>query len=51
MLGLIVRFVVSLLCSHANLAAENIALRHQPLVLQRTAGKVNLKQPDRILWA
>ena len=51
MLGLIARFVVALLRSRTNVAAENIAIRHQLLVLQRTAGKVKLKQRDRILWA
>ncbi len=50
MFGLIARFAVALLRPHVNLAAENIALRHQLLVLQRTAGRPNLKQRDRILW-
>jgi hypothetical protein len=42
----------SLLCSRAALQAENLALRHQLLVLQRsTRGRrLRLQTADRILW-
>ena len=50
MLGLVTRFIVALLRSQTDLAVEIIALRHQLLVLQRSAGRPDLKQPDRIFW-
>lgn len=50
MFGLIFRFILCLFPRRTNLIAENIALRHQLLVLERTAGKPKLKQRDRILW-
>ena len=49
-----VRIVVVLLraflCSRSPLAAENLALRQQLVVLQRTGQRPKLRRRDRILW-
>lgn len=50
----VVRVIVVLLraflFSRASLAAENLALRHQLGVLQRSVSRPRLRQRDRILW-
>ena len=51
MFKLLCRFVLLLFRSHAHLVAENLALRHQFTVLQRSAKRPRLRQSDRILWA
>jgi len=42
--------VVSAVRSRRNLALENIALRHQLMVLQRQFGRPRLKNSDRLVW-
>ena len=36
--------------SRSDLLLENLALRHQLLVLNRTAGKPRFRNADRLLW-
>ena len=43
-------FLRTLLRGSASLALENVALRHQLMVLQRSAGRQHLARWDRILW-
>jgi hypothetical protein len=43
--------LVSWLKSQRGLTLENLALRHQLIVLQRTAKKLRPKGRDRILWS
>ena len=50
MLKLLVSLVGLLFRSHTRLLAENMALRHQLSVLQRTARRPRLKARDRIFW-
>jgi hypothetical protein len=40
----------STLRSRRDLALENIALRQELMVLQRQAGKVRLRDRDRVFW-
>jgi putative transposase len=47
---IIIRTMISALRSHHALALENLALRHQISVLQRTAGRPRLTNWDRALW-
>jgi hypothetical protein len=42
--------LVSGLRSRRTLALENLALRHQLMVLQRKKAKVSLKDRDRVFW-
>ena len=42
--------VVSALKSRRDLAFENVALRHQLMVLQRQSGRPRLKARDRLVW-
>ena len=42
--------VVSALKSRRDLALENVALRHQLMVLQRQPGSLRLKDRDRLFW-
>ena len=42
--------VVSALKSQRDLALENVALRHQLMVLQRQPGSLRLKDRDRLFW-
>ena len=42
--------VVSALKSQRDLTLENLALRHQLMVLQRQSGRLRLKDRDRLLW-
>ena len=41
---------VSALKSQRDLALENVALRHQLMVLQRQSGRARLKDRDRLVW-
>jgi transposase InsO family protein len=50
MLTLILHALFSGLKSHRGLVLENLALRHQLMVLQRRARKPRLKGRDRLLW-
>jgi hypothetical protein len=45
-----VRTLISVLQTQRALAMENLALRHQLAVLQRTAKKPRLRRTDRALW-
>ena len=47
--GIIV-FVRAMLSSRATIVAENLALRHQLAVLQRSVKRPRLRQRDRIFW-
>ncbi len=47
----IIRAVIAGLKSRRQLALENVALRHQLEVLQRTAKRPRLRPSDRALWA
>ena len=42
--------VVSALKSRRDLALENVALRHQLMVLQRQSGRPRFKDRDRFVW-
>jgi putative transposase len=46
----ILRTLISALQTQQGLAIENLALRHQLNVLQRTARKPRLRAADRLLW-
>jgi hypothetical protein len=50
MLYVILRTLISALRLQRALAVENLALRHQLVVLQRTAKKPRLRRTDRIFW-
>jgi transposase InsO family protein len=50
LLATVVRVLLSAFSSRSELLLENIALRHQLEVLQRTAPKPKLKHADRLLW-
>jgi hypothetical protein len=45
------RFAAAILKSRRNLVLENLALRHQLLVLGRNARRPRLNPLDRALWA
>ena len=49
--ALVFRFLISTLASSKRLHLENLALRHQIRVLQRSVKRPNLKPADRILWS
>jgi hypothetical protein len=49
-LGLLVSAVSSLLKSRAAVQLENVALRHQLAVLQRSVKRPRLNSSDRLLW-
>jgi hypothetical protein len=51
MLSLILHTLVSFLRSQRALALENLTLRHQLVVLQRSVKKPRLRDRDRILWS
>jgi len=46
----VVLFIRALFASRATIAAENLALRHQLGVLQRSVKRPQLRQRDRIFW-
>ena len=50
-LGLAIFFLRGLLLSRATLAAENLALRHQPLVLRRSVKRPQLRRWGRVFWS
>jgi len=50
MLFVILRTLISALQSQGALAVENLTLRQQLLVLQRTAKRPRLRQTDRVSW-
>jgi hypothetical protein len=43
-------FVRVLLVNSATVSLENVALRHQLAVLQRSVGRPRLRRRDRLLW-
>jgi hypothetical protein len=43
-------FVRALLANSAAVSLENVALRHQLAVLQRSAGRPRLRRRDRLFW-
>jgi putative transposase len=50
MLFTLIRALISALQSQRALAVDNLTLRHQLVVLQRTAKKPRLRATDRLLW-
>ncbi len=48
--GLLVSAVLSVLKSRAAVQLENVALRHQLAVLQRSVNRPRLNSSDRLLW-
>jgi putative transposase len=46
----VVLFIRAMFASRATIAAENLALRHQLGVLQRSVKRPRLRQHDRIFW-
>ena len=46
----VVLFVRAMFASRATIVAENLALRHQLGVLQRSVKRPRLRQRDRIFW-
>jgi len=50
-LRVILTFVKAFFVSRAALAAENVALRHQLAVLQRSVKRPKLRNRDRIFWS
>jgi putative transposase len=46
----VVLFIRAMFASRATIAAENLALRHQLGVLQRSVKRPQLRQRDRIFW-
>lgn len=50
LISILLRALVSGFQSRQGLVLENLTLRHQLMVLQRTAGKPKLREGDRFLW-
>jgi len=50
MLPIIMVFLKAFFVERPSLAAENMALRHQLTVLQRSVKRPKLRKPDRIFW-
>ena len=50
LLKILFQWLLSLTNGNAAIAAENIALRHQLLILQRTVKQPPLNRWDRLLW-
>lgn len=48
---LLVRFGASIFRTRAGLQAENLALRHQLCVLQRSVERPRIQPADRLLWS
>ena len=51
MISTLLRTLISTLASHRKLALENLALRQQIAVLQRSVKRPRLKKSDRLFWA
>ena len=49
-LSVILAFLRTLFASRAGLAAENVALRQQLVVLQRSVRRPRLRRRDRVFW-
>jgi hypothetical protein len=47
----VMRSLAAALQTHRHLVLENLALRHQLLVLNRTAKTPAFRNPDRLFWA
>ena len=47
----LIAYVLSHFRSHESLRLENMALRHQLAVYQRTVKRSKLRPSDRLLWA
>ena len=45
------RFIVAMFKTRAGIQAENIALRHQLCVLQRSVKRPKIRPADRVLWS
>ena len=50
MISTLFRTLISTLTSHRKLALENLALRQQIIVLQRSVKRPRLKKIDRVSW-
>lgn len=50
MLLIVVRSLISVVLSRRALVLENLALRHQLAVLQRTVKRPRLGRRDRVFW-
>ncbi len=50
MIATLLRTLISTLASHRKLALENLALRQQIVVLQRSVKRPCLKKSDRVFW-
>ena len=50
MISTLFRTLISILASHRKLALENLALRQQIVVLQRSVKRPRLKKSDRLFW-
>ena len=50
MISTLLRTLISTLASHRKLVLENLALRQQIVVLQRSAKRPRLKTQDRVFW-
>jgi len=50
LIGLCMRFLAAVFKSRAGLQAENLALRHQLCVYQRSVKRPKVKPADRVLW-
>jgi len=50
MLTLLTTLGRTLFQTRTSLVLENLALRHQLVVLQRRVGRVKLKPRDRVFW-
>src|SRR5919204_4821214 len=50
-LSALLAFVATLFQSHASIHLENLALRHQIAVYQRTVHRPRLRPSDRLFWA
>jgi hypothetical protein len=47
---MVLAFLRALMVGRAELAAENVALRHQLAVLQRSIKRPRLRKRDRVFW-
>ena len=50
MMSTLLRTLISSLATHRKLALENLALRQQIVVLQRSVKRPRLKKTDRVFW-